>query len=611
MPSAVGDGRGCQLTGHGGKTLQLGRDFAGIVVAAAQDGNIVQGQARLDARLEEPGAGTEVVDGLPLEMESLPQHPDVGLDVQTEDVVSTPPAQRLLELRPIEPAPIEPAHIADGAKAVAVIDGYELEVVRVLRLPTAQEVGRVAIGVEDAYVQDGDLVHLVDTELGGAEIVHGVIGMDKVLEAPDLLPEDGGMMGGRDVDPATLGSGRREGEGMRPDGRPALAELEPRSVGVEGRMPRLGQGGGGNSREASVIEQVGRHLPDARLAGADAGPHPVVEAAVEAESGAGVDLGGGGDVAAGVVGGVRFLVGRLEDGDLGLVGVVQEVRAARPVEDEVGLEADGESPAGLAHRSPQAAGRHVEEGRRNAHVVGTEGTETGEAGEGRGTGRRTAAGVAPRRLLDLEEERLARSVDAGIVQRAVVGQLPPGRHEGTKVQPLGGGGDAEVLSKAVLDVLDGRPGADRQRSLLALLVGHVADEDPQVGTLDGAGGTVGSAVVLATAAGRPPGPVVAPTSTDSAGTGASGAVRQDHDRDGPVGIPSMIAEAHDKCCCCVVIVVVVVVVVVVVQMIRLWRRSFFVCVMVVVGMVQMAWKSMILLLADGYAEGVGRRTIPR
>ena len=362
MPSAVGDGRGCQLAGHGGEALQLGGDFAGIVVAAAQDGNVVQGQARLDAGLEELGAGAEVVDGLPLEMESLPQHPDVGLDVQAEDVVPTLPAQRLLELRPIEPAPVEPAHIADGAKAVAVIDRYELEVVRILRPPTAQEVGRVAIGVEDADVQDGDLVHLVDTELGGAEIVHGVIGVDKVLKAPDLLPQDGGVVAGRNVDSTAVGGGgRREGEGVRPDGRPALAELEPRPVGVEGRMPRLGEGGGGNSREAPVVEQVRGHLPDARLAGADAGPHPVVEAAVEAEAGSGVDLGGGGDVAAGVVGGVRLLVGRLEDGDLGLVGVVEEVRATGPVEDEVGLEADGKPSPGLADRPAQPPGGHVQE----------------------------------------------------------------------------------------------------------------------------------------------------------------------------------------------------------------------------------------------------------
>ena len=527
MPSAVGDGRGCQLAGHGGEALQLGGCFAGIVVAAAQDGNVVQGQARLDAGLEELGAGAEVVDGSPLEMESLPQHLDVGLDVQAEDVVPTLPAQRLLELRPIEPAPVEPAYIADGANAVAVIDRYQLEVVRILRPPTAQEVGRVAIGVEDAYVQDGNLVHLVDTELGGAEIVHGIIGVDKVLEAPDLLPQDGGMVAGRNVDPAAVGGGgRREGEGVRPDGRPALAELEPRPVGVEGWVPRLGEGGGGNSREARVVEQVRGHLPDARLAGADAGPHPVVEAAVEAEAGSGVDLGGGGDVAAGVVGGVRFLVGRLEDGDLGLVGVVKEVRAAGPVEDEVGLEADGKPSPGLADRPAQPPGGHVQEGGRNAHVVGPEATEGGDAGEGRGPGRRPPSGVAPGRLLHLEEERLARPVDAGVVQRPVVGQLPPGRHEGTKVQPLGGGGDAEVLPEAVLHVLDRRPRPDRQRALLALPVRHVVDEYPQVGTLGGgAGGAASAAALLPGAAGRPPGPMVAPTSSSTGAADAPGAVR--------------------------------------------------------------------------------------
>ena len=551
MPSAVGDGRGSELIGHGGKTLQLGRNLTGVVVAAAQDSNIVQGQSRLDSRLEEPRAGSEIVDGLTLEMESFPQHPDVGLDVQTQDVVATLAAQRLLELRPVEPAPIKPAHVAHGAKAVAMVDRYELEVVRILRFPTAQEVGRIAIGIENSYVQDGDLVHLVDTELGGAEIVHGVVGMNKVLEASDLLLEDGGMVAGRDVDSAsTVDIGRRrEGERMRPDGRPTLAELESRPVGIEGRMSRLRQGGGGNPRKASVIEQVGRHLSDARLAGADTGSHTVVQTTVEAKAGPGIDLCGGGNVSPWVVGSVRLLIGGLEDCDLGLVGVVEEVGTTRPVEDEVGLEADGKSPPSLTDRPAQTTGRHVEEGRRHAHVVGTEGVEGGDAGQSRRSSRGPTAGVAPRRFLDLEEEGLTGSVDAGIVQRPMIGQLSTGCHEGTKVQPLRGRWHAEVLPEDVLDILDGRPRSDRQRPLLALLVGHVSDEYSQIGTLDGAGGAAGAMVrvVLAAAAGRP---LVASSSSSSSSEAAraSGAVRQHHYRGGQVRIASWIAEAHDDWC---------------------------------------------------------------
>ena len=130
----------------------------------------------------------------------------------------------------------------------------------------------------------------------------------------------------------------------------------------------------------------------------------------------------------------------------------------------------------------------------------------------------------------------------------MIGQLSTGRHEGTKVQPLRGRRYAEVLPEDVLDILDGRPRSDRQRSLLALLVGHVSDEYPQVGSLDGAGGAVGAMVVLATAAGRP---MVAPSSSEAGGpafaeaAGASGAVRQDHDRGRQVRVPSWIAEAHD------------------------------------------------------------------
>ena len=464
------------------------------------------------------------------------------------DTIDSVP-QWLLQLRPVEPAPMEPAHIAHGAKAVAVVDRYELEVVRILRFPTAKEIGRVAIGVEDAYVQDGDLVHLVDTKLGGAEIVHGVIGMNKVLEASDLLLEDGGMMAGRDVDSSTVDVvRRREGEGMRPDGRPALAELEPRSIGIEGRVSSLGQGGGGNAREPPMVEQIGRHLSDACLAGADAGSHTVVQTTVEAKAGAGIDLRGRGNVPSRVVGSIRLLIGGLEDCDLGLVSVVKEVGTARPIEDEVGLESDGKSSPGLTDRPAQTTGRHVEEGRRHAHVVGTEGVEGGDAGQSRRSSRGPTAGIAPRRLLDLEEEGLTGSVDAGIVQRPMIGQLSTGRHEGTKVQPLRGRRYAEVLPEDVLDILDGRPRSDRQRSLLALLVRHVSDEYPQVGSLDGAGGAVGAMVVLATAAGRP---MVAPSSSEAGGpafaeaAGDSGAVRQDHDRGRQVRIPSWIAEAHD------------------------------------------------------------------
>ena len=92
----------------------------------------------------------------------------------------------------------------------------------------------------------------------------------------------------------------------------------------------------------------------------------------------------------------------------------------------------------------------------------------------------------------------------------------------------GGGGDAEVLPEAVLHVLDRRPRPDRQRALLALPVRHVADEYPQVGTLGGgAGGAAGACALLPGAAGRPPGPMVAPTSSSNGAADAPGAVRQE------------------------------------------------------------------------------------
>lgn len=50
----------------------------------------------------------------------------------------------------------------------------------------------------------------------------------------------------------------------------------------------------------------------------------------------------------------------------------------------------------------------------------------------------------------------------------------------------------EMLSQLILDVLDGRPGTDRQGALAALFVMHVLDEDFKVR----GGLVVGEAIVV-------------------------------------------------------------------------------------------------------------------
>ena len=71
----------------------------------------------------------------------------------------------------------------------------------------------------------------------------------------------------------------------------------------------------------------------------------------------------GSDVAAGVVCCVGLLVCRLEDRDPDLARVVKVVRSTGSVQDELGLEVDRKSPAGLADRAPQLTRRNVQEGR--------------------------------------------------------------------------------------------------------------------------------------------------------------------------------------------------------------------------------------------------------
>lgn len=63
--------------------------------------------------------------------------------------------------------------------------------------------------------------------------------------------------------------------------------------------------------------------------------------------------------------------------------------------------------------------------------------------------------------------------------------------QGTKVNTLRRRGDLEVLGQLILDVLDGSPRVHRERTLTAVCVVDILDEDLEVG-----GGVEGEAIVM-------------------------------------------------------------------------------------------------------------------
>jgi hypothetical protein len=83
-------------------------------------------------------------------------------------------------------------------------------------------------------------------------------------------------------------------------------------------------------------------------------------------------------------------------------------------------------------------------------------------------------------ILDFEIESLAISIDASIVEGAMIGQLGVGRHERTKVETLGGWRYVQQVVHVILDVLDGGPCLDDERSLARMWIVDVFDIYSQV-----------------------------------------------------------------------------------------------------------------------------------
>ena len=78
-------------------------------------------------------------------------------------------------------------------------------------------------------------------------------------------------------------------------------------------------------------------------------------------------------------------------------------------------------------------------------------------------------------VLDFKIKRLAISIDTGIVEGTMIRELRVRRQEGTKVETLGGWRYVQQVVHVVLDVFDGGPCLDYERSLARVWIVDVLD----------------------------------------------------------------------------------------------------------------------------------------
>mmetsp|Transcript_10341 Transcript_10341/g.24294 ORF Transcript_10341/g.24294 Transcript_10341/m.24294 type:complete len:569 (-) Transcript_10341:346-2052(-) len=274
--------------------LELRRHLV-LVAAAHERSHLEEREAGGDAALQQHRRAVERAPRARGHAE-LGEQLLLGLDVEVGHVGGVARAQGHLHLRPREPTPVEPVHLGQRGEAAAVVDGHELA-----RRPRAvallavnhEQVGVVPVRVEQPHVEDGDLVHLVHGEGGGAAVGGRVVVLHPRLQRADLG---------------------------------AVARERQHRVDVQRRVAPLDLQRARHRGEAAPVEPEGQHLADVRVARRDVRvdarlPHLARQPPR-------------------VVGRERLLVPRLEGRDRPLLRVAQQVGPSAPLERELRRESD-------------------------------------------------------------------------------------------------------------------------------------------------------------------------------------------------------------------------------------------------------------------------------
>ena len=256
----------------------------------------------------------------------------------------------LFELRPIQPTPVHPRHVGNRSQTKAMINWNEFE--RVITASPHQEIGGVAVSIQQSNIQDGNLLHFFDRQEAGRNVIHGrVIAVNKLLQGSHFFA---GSITTCSSSLLLLFSNTTNR--VRSNRRAACQDGHARSIVIKGSMPCFHQGCHGHRTHSFMIQQERSHFANtgfSRFNSLAQGHLLARQSQVSPWIGWCIGL----------------FIRRFKDGNLVFAGIFDEVGSARSVQDEFGLEPQRQRAASFLYQRAQWLGRHIHHGRGNANVT--------------------------------------------------------------------------------------------------------------------------------------------------------------------------------------------------------------------------------------------------